>query len=316
MEHKALGRTGLSVAPLCFGGNVFGWTVDEAQSFALLDAFTAGGGNFIDTADVYSRWKPGNQGGESETIIGNWMAARGNRDRVVIATKTGMDLGEGRGGLSRAWIVQAVEHSLRRLRTDYIDLYYSHRDDESVPLDETLEAHATLVKAGKVRAIAASNYSAERLRAALAVSDAAGLPRYGVLQPKYNLYDRAGFEGALQDLCVAEEVAVVPYYALASGFLTGKYRSAADTEGKARGATASKYLDERGLRILAALDAVAAETGAKQGQVAVAWLARRASVAAPLASATSLAQLEELLAALRLPLGEEQLRRLEEASAF
>jgi aryl-alcohol dehydrogenase-like predicted oxidoreductase len=316
MEQRALGKAGFTVAPLCFGGNVFGWTVDEAQSFTLLDAFVAGGGNFIDTADVYSKWVEGNQGGESEAIIGNWLAARGGRDKVVIATKVGMDFSPERGGLSRQWIMAQAEESLKRLRTDHIDLYYSHRDDDKVPQDETLEAHAALVKAGKVRAIGASNFTADRLKSALAASDAAGIPRYTVLQPLYNLYDREGFEGALQDLCVAEGVAVAPYYTLASGFLTGKYRSEADLSQSARGSgIGTKYLNERGLKILAALDEVSAEMGVKPAQVAVAWLASRPAVAAPIASATKLPQLQELLAAIRLKLTAEAIAELDAAGA-
>jgi aryl-alcohol dehydrogenase-like predicted oxidoreductase len=316
MEQRALGKTGFTVAPLAFGGNVFGWTVDEAQSFKLLDAFVAGGGNFIDSADVYSKWKEGNQGGESETIIGNWLAARGGRDRVVIATKVGMDFSPERGGLSRRWITAQVEESLKRLRTDHIDLYYSHRDDDKVPQEETLEAHASLVKAGKVRALGASNFKAERLKSALEISDRAGLPRYGVLQPLYNLYDRSEFEGALQDLCVAEGIAVAPYYTLASGFLTGKYRSEADLSQSARGGKiGTNYLNERGLRILAAMDEVAARLNVKPSQVAVAWLAARPAVVAPIASATRLDQLEELLAAARLKLDADAIQALDAASA-
>ncbi len=316
MEQRALGKTGFSVAPLAFGGNVFGWTIDEAQSFKILDAFVAAGGNFIDTADVYSKWKDGNQGGESETIIGNWLAARGGRDKVVIATKVGMDFSPERGGLSRRWITAEVEESLKRLKTDYIDLYYAHRDDETVPQEETLEAFAALVKAGKVRALGASNFNADRLKSALAISDKAGLPRYAVLQPLYNLYDREGFEGALQDLCVAEGVAVAPYYTLASGFLSGKYRTEADLAQSARGAkVGSNYLNERGLRILKAMDGVAARYGVKLSQVAVAWLAARPAVAAPIASATSLPQLEELLAGAALKLDADAMAALDAASA-
>jgi aryl-alcohol dehydrogenase-like predicted oxidoreductase len=312
MEQRELGKTGLQVAPLAFGGNVFGWTVDQDRSFALLDAFVEGGGNLIDTADVYSKWKPGNQGGESETIIGNWLAARGGRDRVVIATKAGMDLGPERGGLSRRWILQAVEDSLKRLRTDHIDLYQSHRDDAATPLDETLEAHAALVRQGKVRAIGASNYTAPRLQEALAVSDGKGLPRYATLQPQYNLYDREGFEGALQELCVQEGIGVIPYYSLASGFLTGKYRSEADLGQSPRGAgIGGKYLNPRGLRVLAALDKVAEKHGVKQGQVALAWLAAQPAIAAPIASATTLPQLAELLTAAALKLDAEDMTALD-----
>ena len=225
MEARKLGRSGLTIAPLMFGGNVFGWTVDEATSFTLLDAFVDAGFNAIDTADVYSRWVPGNAGGESETILGAWLKARGRRERVVVATKLGMDVGAPSKGLSAAYMVEAVEASLRRLNTDYIDLYQSHLDDAEVPLEETLEAYDRLIKQGKVRAIGASNYTAPRLAEALRTSDENRLPRYETLQPLYNLSDRAGFEGALQDLCVEKQIAVIPFYGLASGFLTGKYRS-------------------------------------------------------------------------------------------
>ncbi|MBO1073739.1 aldo/keto reductase [Roseomonas marmotae] len=315
MEQRALGKTGFSVAPLCFGGNVFGWTVDEAQSFKLLDAFVAGGGNFIDTADVYSQWKPGNQGGESETIIGNWLAARGGRDKVVIATKTGAELTNGGKGLNRQRVLRQVEASLKRLRTDHIDLYYSHRDDTETPMEEVLETYDSLIRAGKVRAIGASNFTAARLEEALTTADTTGMPRYSVLQPLYNLYDRE-FEGALQDLCVTEGVAVAPYYTLAAGFLTGKYRSEADLSKSPRGAKiGATYLNPRGLKLLAAMDQVAARLNVKPSQVAVAWLAARPAVVAPIASATSLAQLEELLAAVRLKLDADAMATLDAAGA-
>jgi aryl-alcohol dehydrogenase-like predicted oxidoreductase len=316
MEQRALGKSGLTVAPLCLGGNVFGWTVDEAQSFKLLDAFVASGGNFIDTADVYSRWKPGNQGGESEAIIGNWLAARGGRDKVVIATKTGAELAANDKGLARARVERQVEASLKRLRTDYIDLYYSHRDDAETPMEEVLETYDRLIKAGKVRAIGASNFTAERLGEALSTADAKGLPRYTVLQPLYNLYDRSEFEGALQDLCVRENVAVAPYYTLASGFLTGKYRAEADLSQSARGGKiGTNYLNPKGLKLLEAMDAVAGRMGVKLSQVAVAWLAARPSVAAPIASATKLEQMEELLAAAQLKLDAEATAALDAAGA-
>jgi aryl-alcohol dehydrogenase-like predicted oxidoreductase len=316
MEQRALGKSGLTVAPLCLGGNVFGWTVDEAQSFKLLDAFVAGGGNFIDTADVYSRWKPGNQGGESEAIIGNWLAARGGRDKVVIATKTGAELAANDKGLARARVERQVEASLKRLRTDYIDLYYSHRDDAETPMEEVLETYDRLIKAGKVRAIGASNFTAERLGEALSTADAKGLPRYTVLQPLYNLYDRSEFEGALQDLCVRENVAVAPYYTLASGFLTGKYRAEADLSQSARGGKiGTNYLNPKGLKLLEAMEAVAGRMGVKLSQVAVAWLAARPSVAAPIASATKLEQMEELLAAAQLKLDAEATAALDAAGA-
>lgn len=314
MEQRALGKAGFTVAPLCLGGNVFGWTVDEAQSFKILDAFVAGGGNFIDTADVYSRWKPGNQGGESETIIGNWLAARGGRDKVVIATKTGAEMSPTDKGLARARVERQVEASLKRLRTDYIDLYYSHRDDAETSMEEVLETYDRLIKAGKVRAIGASNFTAERLGEALSTADSKGLPRYTVLQPLYNLYDREEFEGPLQDLCVKEGVAVAPYYTLASGFLTGKYRSEADLSQSARGGKiGTNYLNPKGLKLLDAMDGVAKRLGVKPSQVAVAWLAARPSVAAPIASATKLEQLEELLAAVQLKLDAEAMAALDAA---
>lgn len=308
---RPLGRTGLSVPPLCFGGNVFGWTVDEAGSFALLDRLREEGFGFIDTADVYSAWAPGNTGGESETIIGNWLATRGGRDRLVLATKVGSEMGPGRKGLRKAYILEAVEDSLRRLRTDYIDLYQSHWDDPGTPFEETLSAYDTLLKSGKVRAIGASNLDAARLGEALAVSAATGLPRYDTLQPHYNLVERAGFEGPLQDLCVREGIAVITYFSLASGFLTGKYRSEADFAKSARGEGMGKHLDARGLRILKALDQVAAEHDATQAQVALAWLMSRPGVAAPIASATRIGQLDELFGATRLRLSPEAVRTLD-----
>ncbi len=313
MPLRKLGRSGLEAAPLAFGGNVFGWTADEPTSFALLDAFVAGGFNLIDTADVYSIWATGHVGGESEAILGRWLASRGQRSRVLIATKAGMDMGNGNQGLSKAYILKAVERSLSRLQTDYIDLYQAHRDDDATPQDETLEAFALLVRQGKVRAIGASNFTAPRLESALRMSAALGLPRYETLQPEYNLYERAGFEGDLATLCAREEVAVVPYFGLGAGFLTGKYRSAADLRQSPRGARVKNMLTPRGFRILAALDAVAAELAATPAQVALAWLMRR--VAAPIASATSVAQLEELMGAARLVLPDAADRQLEAASA-
>jgi aryl-alcohol dehydrogenase-like predicted oxidoreductase len=317
MRQRDLGKTGLKVSEICFGGNVFGWTADEPTSFALLDAFVAAGGNFIDTADVYSRWVPGHTGGESETVIGNWLAARpGMREKVVIATKIGFEMAPDRKGLSADWIARGVEDSLRRLRTDRIDLYQSHTDDATVPLAETLGAYDALIRAGKVRAIGASNYSAARLAEALEVSRANGLPAYATLQPQYNLYDREGFEKDLEPLCLREGIAVINYYALASGFLTGKYRSAADVGKSPRGGgIAKKYLNERGTTILGALDAVSGELGAKPGQVAIAWLLARRGVTAPIASATSVAQLQEMIAAADLRLTDAQVARLNAASA-
>ena len=315
MEQRALGKAGFSVAPLCLGGNVFGWTADEAQSFKILDAFVAGGGNFIDTADVYSRWVPGHQGGESETIIGKWLKARGGRDKVVIATKTGAEMTPTDKGLARARVEKQIEASLKRLNTDYVDLYYSHRDDAETPMEEVLETYDRLIKAGKVRAIGASNFTAERLGEALSTADAKGLPRYTVLQPLYNLYDRKDFEGALQDLCVKEGVAVAPYYTLASGFLTGKYRSEADLSQSARGGKiGTNYLNPQGLKLLDAMEAVAKRLGVKPSQVAVAWLAARPSVVAPIASATKVEQLEELLAAVQLKLDADAMAALDAAA--
>ena len=316
MQTRPLGRSGLQVSPLCFGGNVFGWTVDEATSFSLLDAWLDAGFNFIDTADVYSRWAPGHTGGESETILGKWFAKSGKRDRVVLATKLGKDMGEGRVGLKPAYVRQAVEASLRRLQTDRIDLYQSHDDDAATPLADTLGAFGELIAAGKVRAIGASNYSAPRLAEALETSARLGLPRYESLQPLYNLYDRAAYEDALQAVCVEHEVGVINFYALAAGFLTGKYRSAADAGKSLRGnSTIGKYLNPRGLRILAALDAVAGELGSTPAAVAVAWLLTRPGIASPIASATSLAQLQTLVDAVRLQLPAEALQQLDAASA-
>jgi aryl-alcohol dehydrogenase-like predicted oxidoreductase len=316
MKYRELGRSGLEVSPLAFGGNVFGWTVDEATSFSLLDAWLDAGFNFIDTADVYSRWVPGHSGGESETILGRWFAKSGKRDRVVLATKVGKPMGDGKVGLKPAYIREAVEASLRRLQTDVIDLYQSHDDDAATPLADTLGAYADLIREGKVRAIGASNFTAPRLAEALAASRAHGLPRYESLQPLYNLYDRAVYEDALEPLCRAEQVGVINFYALAAGFLTGKYRTAADARKSARGqSTTAKYLNERGLRILAALDAEAARVGATPGQVALAWQIARPGITAPIASATSLAQLADLAAAAHLVLDTAAIARLDAASA-
>ena len=316
MQLRSLGRSGLQVSPLCFGGNVFGWTADEATSFALLDAWVDAGFNFIDTADVYSRWAPGHTGGESESVIGRWLKRSGKRHRIVLATKVGKDMGDGKVGLRPAYIRQAVEASLQRLQTDHIDLYQSHDDDTTVPLADTLGAYADLIRAGKVRAIGASNYSAARLQEALQTSERLGLPRYESLQPLFNLYDRAVFEDALQPLCVQQQVGVINFYALAAGFLTGKYRTVADAAKSARGAnTTAKYLNDRGLRILAALDAVAQRYNATPGQVAVAWQMMQPGITAPIASATSVAQLHELVKATQLQLDSDTLAQLDAASA-
>jgi len=315
VTKRKLGNTGLEVGPLALGGNVFGWTADEPTSFKLLDAFVASGLNLIDTADVYSKWIPGNKGGESETVIGNWLEKRGGRDKVLIATKVGVEMGPGETGLSKAYILREVERSLSRLKTDYIDLYQSHRDDAETPLEETLEAYAGLIKAGKVRAIGASNYKADRLAESLKVSATKGLPRYETLQPWYNLYDRADFEGALADLCKRENIAVIPYFSLASGFLTGKYRSEKDLAGRARAYRVKDMMNERGFRILKGLDTVSAEIGATPAQVSLAWLVAK-GMAAPIASATNLDQLKEIVDGTALTLSPEAVRLLDEASAY
>ncbi len=314
MERRKLGESSLEIAPLVFGGNVFGWTANEPTSFALLDAFVAAGFNCIDTADCYSHWVPGNKGGESETIIGKWLHARGGRDRVVIATKVGMEMGPGMKGLSKEYIARAVEASLKRLQTDYIDLYQSHLDDATVPLGETLEAYARLVEQGKIRVIGASNYKGARLAEAIRISGRHGLPRYQSLQPLYNLCDRADYEKDLEPICVAQRVGVITYYSLASGFLTGKYRSQADLTKSPRGARMGDRLNRRGMRILAALDEVAASHDATPAQVALAWLIARPSVTAPIASATNLVQLTELMQAARLQLDGGAIERLDAAS--
>ena len=315
MEKRKLGRSGLEIAPLVFGGNVFGWTADEATSFSMLDRFTDAGLDAIDTADAYSRWVPGHVGGESETIIGKWLAADASRrGRITLITKVGVDLGPDRKGLSARRIVAAVEDSLRRLQTDYIDLYLSHYPDPGTPIEETLGAYDTLLKQGKVRAIGCSNYDNAQLRAALAAADAGKLPRYTVLQPEYNLLDRAGFESSLRDLCIAEDLGVITYYSLASGFLSGKYRSADDLGKSARGGRVEKYLNPRGMRVLAALDAVAAETSAKPAEVALAWLIAQRGVTAPIASATSVEQVDSLARSVSLALSAQQLGVLDQAS--
>lgn len=314
MEKRQLGQSSLHVCPITFGGNVFGWTADQAMSFKLLDAFVAAGFNFIDSADVYSRWHPGNKGGESETIIGDWLKARGGREKVIIATKLGIEMAPGKKGLSREYMMQAVEDSLRRLRTDYIDLYQSHRDDPETPIEETLSAYADLIRQGKVREIGASNYSAPRLAEALKVSTEKGLPRYQSLQPQYSLVERADFEGPLEALCLKEKIGVIGYYSLASGFLTGKYHSRADASGRARGSRVEKYLNEYGFGVIAALDDVAKRYGAKPVQIALAWLIARPSVTAPIASATNLDQLAELLKAAEIKLDAAAIQQIDAAS--
>jgi aryl-alcohol dehydrogenase-like predicted oxidoreductase len=316
MQKRKLGGSGLEVSPLCFGGNVFGWTADESTSHQLLDAFVAAGFNFIDTADVYSRWVPGHVGGESETVMGRWLKHRGNRDKVIIATKVGVEMGPDKKGLSRAYILKAVEDSLQRLQTDYIDLYQSHRDDPSTPVEETVETYAELISQGKVRVIGASNFSAERLEQSAAASRKKSIPRYESVQPNYNLYDRADYEAQVEPLCRREGLAVIPYFSLASGFLTGKYRSQEDLSKSARGKFVQKYMNDRGFRVLDALEQVAGQHGSTPGKVAIAWLLARPSITAPIASATSLEQLKELIDAVNLELDSDSIDRLNQASAY
>ena len=316
LETRALGTTDLKIVPVVFGGNVFGWTADEATSFELLDAFVDRGFNAIDTANVYSAWVPGHQGGESEAILGKWFAQSGKRDRVILATKVGFKMGDGSEGLPKEYILRAVEDSLRRLRTDYIDLYQSHTDDGSTPLAETLEAYQLLIAQGKVRAIGASNYKGARLREALELAKANSLPSYATLQPEYNLFDREGYETDLAPVAAEYGLGVIPYFSLASGFLTGKYQSLADTKGKNRGSRVEKYFTDRGMKILKALKSVAEETGAEQASVALAWLMAQPTITAPIASATSTKQMEAMFAAVNLKLSGEQLGPLSEASSY
>ena len=314
--RRPLGRTGISIAPLVLGTNVFGWTIDERTSFSILDAFVDAGFDAIDTADVYSRWVPGHKGGESEAIIGRWLQRDpSKRARVHVLTKVGGDMGSPeRKGLGKRWILQEVEDSLRRLHVDTIDLYQSHFPDPTTLHDETLSAYDELIRAGKVRAIGASNYSAQQLRDSLRVSADDNLPRYETLQPKYNLHDRFEYEGEVRDLAIGEGLGVIPYYGLASGFLSGKYRTPADLSKSARGAGVAKYLDARGLRILAALDDVGARHSAPPAEVALAWLMQREGVTAPIASATSLEQLASLVHAAELILSPEDVATLDAAS--
>jgi aryl-alcohol dehydrogenase-like predicted oxidoreductase len=315
MQKRRLGNSSLQIAPLVFGGSVFGWTADEATSFRLLDGFVAAGFDCIDTADVYSKWVPGNRGGESETIIGKWLKLRGGRSKLVIATKVGMEMPGIGQGLAKDYIRKRVEDSLRRLNTDYIDLYQSHCDDRSILFAETLGAYQRLIEQGKVRAIGASNIEAPRLAAALQLSATHALPRYASLQPLYNLADRASYECELAALCLKENVGVIPYYSLAAGFLTGKYRSPADFAKSPRGARMPSYLNARGLRILQALDDVSARLQAKPAQVALAWLMEQPAITAPIASASNPGQLEDLFAATRLKLDDEARKALDAASA-
>jgi len=314
LPSRELGRSGIKIPAVMLGGNVFGWTLDRESSFRILDAAMERGLYAIDTAEVYSNWVPGHVGGESERIIGEWMQARGNRAQVMIASKLGLSMGPGKEGLSASYIVQAVEDSLTRLRTDYIDLYQAHRDKPETPLEETLAAFDGLIKAGKVRAIGATNYTAPRFAEALAVSKANGLARYETLQPLYNLVERPEYEGALQDLCVAEGIGVINYYALAAGFLTGKYRDVKDAAG-ARGGAVRGYCNEKGFGVLKALDRAVARLGGTPAQVALAWVMTRPGIAAPIASGTSVGQLDDLVAAVGLRLDAETLADLDAASA-
>ncbi|WP_105370375.1 aldo/keto reductase [Neorhizobium huautlense] len=316
MELRALGRTGLSISPVVFGGNVFGWTADEKTSFAMLDRFFDAGFNTIDTADAYSRWVPGHQGGESEAIIGAWLKKSGrSRDEAIIVTKVGSDMGQGKRDLSAKWILEEADNSLRRLQTDYIDLYLAHWPDETTSHEETLGAFAKLKEQGKIRAIGCSNYDAGMMQDSFDAAGKAGLPRYDVLQPEYNLYTRNSFEGPLAELCLREEIGVINYFGLASGFLTGKYRDRTDAEGKARGGRALTYLNDKGYRILAALDEVAVETNAEPASIALAWLIQRPGITAPIASATSIDQLDAIIAAGNLTLSDDQMKLLTEAGA-
>jgi aryl-alcohol dehydrogenase-like predicted oxidoreductase len=316
MEKRRLGQSDIHTAPLCLGGNVFGWTLDEAASFRILDEYVGAGFDFIDTADVYSTWVPGHVGGESETIIGKWLHTRGNRAKVLLATKVGWLMPPDQKGLSKPRIMRAVEESLRRLQTDYIDLYQSHVDDGDVALEETLGAYGELIRQGKVRAIGASNYSAARLAQALDLAQDRGLPRYDSLQPLYNLYDRSVFEDELAPLCLKRGVGAITYFSLASGFLSGKYRSPQDLADRARGPRVEKYLNPRGMGILAALDEVAARHRSTPATVALAWLMGRPGVTAAIASATNSQQLQAIIAAASLELDSASSRRLDEASAI
>jgi aryl-alcohol dehydrogenase-like predicted oxidoreductase len=316
MEKRRLGRTDLDVSVLCFGGNVFGWTADRSASFAVLDAFVEAGGNFVDSADVYSRWVPGNSGGESELILGEWMKERGNRAAVVVATKLGSPMGEGRQGLSKAYMVQAVEDSLRRLQTDYIDLYQAHRDDQTTELEETMAAFDELVKAGKVRWIGASNFTAARLAEANAVAASGGWARYESIQPPYHLLQRADYEAELEPLCQQEQIGVITYSSLASGFLTGKYKQGAElpASGRASGVQ-QRYMNEKGWKVLAAVQEVAARLGTTPAAVALAWIAARQGMTGPIASATTPEQLKDLVAGVSLKLDSEAIATLDQASA-
>lgn len=317
MSKRELGRSGIQVPLLTFGGNVFGWTIDQSTSFSVLDALLEHQLNFIDTADVYSRWAEGNQGGESETIIGNWLKKSGKRDKIVLATKVGMEMGDGQKGLSPSYIRQSVENSLKRLQTDYIDLYQAHKDDEDTPLADTLETFDALIKEGKVRAIGGSNYSATRFAEALKVSKEQGFARYETLQPEYNLYDRKDYESGLEKVATDNSIGVINYYSLASGFLSGKYRGKEDASKSKRGqGVVAKYLNDRGHKIIQALDAVAEKHHVSPTQVSLAWLIARPSITAPIVSATSLKQIDELALATRLKLDHADIEALDKASAW
>jgi aryl-alcohol dehydrogenase-like predicted oxidoreductase len=316
MEYRQLGNTGIQVAPFTLGGNVFGWTIEEATSFEILDSFSRSGFNLVDTADVYARWKPGNSGGESETIIGDWMKLRGNRSNMIIATKVGSDMGIGKKSLAKKYILQAAESSLKRLQTDYIDLYQTHWDDPDTPMEETLEAYQQLIQEGKVRFIGASNLSPERLKTSLQLSKEKGYPAYQTFQPLYNLVEREAFEKELESICINNHLAVINYYSLASGFLTGKYRVEGDLSKSARGGGAKKYLNEKGFKVLAALDSVAEEHNSTPAGVTIAWLLARPSVTAPIASATNMQQLKFLMDGVLLKLNSENIDLLNNVSAW
>jgi len=316
MKLRQIGNTGIQVAPLALGGNVFGWTADEETSFKVLDAFVDAGFNLVDTANTYSKWLPGHKGGESETVIGKWFKKSGKRDKVIIATKVGMEMGDGKKGLAKSYILEEVEASLKRLQTDHIDLYQSHQDDANTPLEETLEAYAQLIKQGKVRAIGASNYKADRLSEALKISMQKGIPRYECLQPQYNLYEREDYEKNLEPLVREKNIAVIPYFSLAAGFLTGKYRTEADFGNSPRGGGMKKYFNDRGFRILAALDEVAKEQETSLAAVAIAWLIAKPSITAPIASATSLRQMSHLFLGAELELSQASMAKLDQASAY
>lgn len=315
MEKKILGRTDLNISPVVFGGNVFGWTINEKKSFEILDHFIGSGFNFIDTADVYSRWVPGNDGGESETIIGKWLKNNNKRQEVIIATKVGSDMGQGKS-LRKDYIINAVEHSLSRLQTDYIDLYFSHFDDEDTPVEETLSAYETLIKDGKIRWIGASNFSADRLKESLVAANEQNLPRYDVYQPGYNLFDREEFERDHEKICLDHSLGVITYYSLASGFLTGKYRSESDLDKSQRGGGVKKFLTVRGFKILEVLDQVAENHGVEQAAVALAWLIHHPSITAPIASVTDISQLKSFNQAANLQLTPADISLLDQASVY